>query len=137
MVGRYPWEIRRTGRHKLPTEAAGERFKAAQITPPCRLCPRKYIYLLGIGVLHESVLCGQAKLPKDNPAYARMQIVALQECNYGFDSTGVFVAAPIARPCISLTNNCAADKMPGFPRGELAQWLEQRNHNPLVRGSNP
>ena len=22
-------------------------------------------------------------------------------------------------------------------RGELAQWLEQRNHNPLVRGSNP
>jgi hypothetical protein len=27
--------------------------------------------------------------------------------------------------------------MPGFPRGELAQWLEQRNHNPLVRGSNP
>ncbi len=24
-----------------------------------------------------------------------------------------------------------------FARGELAQWLEQRNHNPLVRGSNP
>lgn len=24
-----------------------------------------------------------------------------------------------------------------FTRGELAQWLEQRNHNPLVRGSNP
>jgi len=24
-----------------------------------------------------------------------------------------------------------------LPRGELAQWLEQRNHNPLVRGSNP
>ncbi len=26
--------------------------------------------------------------------------------------------------------------MPGLTSGELAQWLEQRNHNPLVPSSN-
>ena len=44
--------------------------------------------------------------------------------------------APFAR---SRAASGAAWPMPENTRlsGELAQWLEQRNHNPLVRGSNP
>lgn len=37
------------------------------------------------------------------------------------------------KPCPAKAK-CASHNL---AHGELAQWLEQRNHNPLVRGSNP